>query len=211
MDIETAPPTSRDTETKPKGLQHDQRWTQASPSAPQAADRRPATTPHRAAGAAPPPSGNGGGAPSASVGPLDRFDRFGAWVIRRRRRLILGWIAVVAGLAVGFSGNFSDNLTAADGTTPGSESDRVAEVLDASFGLGEREQDLIVFEAADATVDDAGFVDAVEAAIAAVESHPAVAGVGSPLGPDGAAQVSTDRHAAFAAVTVTGSPTERLT
>jgi RND superfamily putative drug exporter len=123
--------------------------------------------------------------------------------------VILVWLALVIGLAVGFGSNFSDNLTAADGSTPGSESNRATKLLETEFGLGASEQDLVVLESAALTVDDPAFAEAIRAGIAVVQDHPAVAGTVSPLAADGAHQISPDGHSAFIALTVEGSPTER--
>lgn len=143
------------------------------------------------------------------MGPPGRFDRFGAWVVRRRRRLIIGWIVGVVALAVGFSGTFSENLTAATGTTPGSESDRARALLEDEFGLGEREQDLLVFRASDITVEDSAYGVTVERAIASIVEHPAVVSVESPLEPGHDAKVSADGRAAFATVAIEGDPLDR--
>ena len=95
-------------------------------------------------------------------------------------------------LALGFSANFSENLTAENGTTRGSESGHARSVLEDTFGLGESEQDLIVFQSTDLTVDDPAYGEAVEAAIAALAKRPAVTDVGSPLADQNRAQISGD-------------------
>lgn len=156
----------------------------------------------------PTPRPNHGHAPSA-LGPPDRFERYGQWVVRRRRQLIVSWLLAVVGLSVAFSSNFSDNLTAASGTTPGSEAAAVETLLQDAFGVGDTEQDLIVFESTDLTLDDLEFRRIVEDATAVALTHPAVIDASSPLAAAGTGQVSADRSAAFTALTVTGSVTER--
>lgn len=143
------------------------------------------------------------------MGSPDRFDRLGAWVTRRPGALIFAWVAVVVGLAAGFSANFSENLIVDNGNTPGSESDRVGAAVADSFGFGEREQDILVFQSVDFTADDPAFAAAVATAIEVVADHPAVVDVTSPFDDAAGAQVSADRRAAFAALTVIGTPTQR--
>ena len=123
--------------------------------------------------------------------------------------MIAVWLVAMIALAAGFGSNFSDNLAAVSATTPGSESERVAEILDSEFGLGTAEQDLIVFDSTTATIDDPAYAEVVEMAVAAVSSHPAVVSTTSPLSVDGSGQISPDRSAAFVALTVEGSPTQR--
>lgn len=144
-----------------------------------------------------------------TLGTADRFERYGYWVVLRRRRLILGWLIAVVALSVAFSSNFSENLTAASGTTPGSESAAVETLLEDAFGVGESEQDLIVFDSTALDFDDLEFRRVVEETSAIALTHPAVVEAVSPLTGDGSGQVSADRSAAFTALTVAGSATDR--
>ena len=208
------PPTARPGQASPAthrvGDDHDR--TQH----PRSSQTAPTTTPDPARPAKHPlrgttrstPRPNQGKAPSA-LGTPDRFERYGQWVVRRRRRLITAWLIAVVGLSVAFSSNFSENLTAASGTTPGSEAAAVETLLQDAFGVGDTEQDLIVFESTSLDLDDLEFRRVVEETTAVALTHPAVIDAVSPLTTDGANQVSANRGAAFTALTVTGSVTER--
>jgi putative drug exporter of the RND superfamily len=208
------PPTAQPGQASPAthrvGDDHDRAESVGSSQAAPATTPEPARPAHRTPrgtnGSAPRP--DRGRAPSA-LGSPDRFERYGHWVVRRRRRLILAWLVVVVGLSVGFSSHFSENLTAASGTTPGSEAAAVEAVLQDAFGVGDAEQDLIVFESTSLDLDDVEFRRIVEETTVVALTHPAVIDAASPLAATAAGQVSADRRAAYTALTVAGSVTER--
>ncbi|MCP3939162.1 MAG: MMPL family transporter [Actinomycetia bacterium] len=128
---------------------------------------------------------------------------------RRRKRLIVGWLVAAVFLAGGFAANFSENLTAVNGSTPGSESARVITLLEENFGIGVAEQDLVVFESDSLSVDDDRFMAVVANAITVVEQQVATSDIISPLDPDGAGQISADRRAAFVSLSIAGTPSQR--
>jgi RND superfamily putative drug exporter len=128
------------------------------------------------------------------VGVLESLAR---WCHRERRTVVVGWLAVlvfVAGCTNAFGGSLSTTFEA-----PASESQRAFDLLFERFpeqaGAGAE----IVFRA-DATVDDPGVQERINAVVAQVEGIEGIADVVSPLEPAGAFQVSGDRTIAFGRV-----------
>ncbi len=112
--------------------------------------------------------------------------------------MVVGWIAVavattVIASAVGrqYSTNFS---------LPGTEAQRVTDLLTSEFKSQSGDVDTIVFHSANGTVDSAAVRSAIEPLLGKVAKMPHVVSVVSPYGPDGAVEVSRDKHTAFATV-----------
>ncbi len=125
------------------------------------------------------------------------LERLARWCHRERRIVVVGWLTLlvfVAGCTNAFGGSLSTTFEA-----PASESQRAFDLLFERFpeqaGAGAE----IVFRA-DATVDDPGVQERINAVVAEVEGIDGVADVVSPLEPAGAFQVSGDRTIAFGRV-----------
>ncbi len=120
------------------------------------------------------------------------------WCIAHRRLVIFSWVALavattlVAG-AVGrqYSTNFS---------LPGTEAQRVVDLLSAHFRAQSGDVDTIVFHVRRGTVDASRVRSAIEPLLSRVARMPHVVGVISPYGRAGALEVSRDRRTAFATI-----------
>jgi len=121
------------------------------------------------------------------------------WCIGHRRLVTATWIAIavlttlIAG-AVGrqYATNFS---------LPGTEAQRVVDLLNAHFKSQSGDIDTVVFHVRQGTVDAPRVRAAVSPLLARVATMPHVVSVVSPYGPGGAFEVSRDRRTAFATVT----------
>jgi putative drug exporter of the RND superfamily len=89
---------------------------------------------------------------------------------------------------------------ATDFSLPGTEAQRVVDLLGHDFRAQSGDVDTIVFHTASGTVDDPAVRNAVSPVLARVAKMPHVAGVVSPYGRAGAVEVSKDRRTAFATI-----------
>ncbi len=120
------------------------------------------------------------------------------WCIGHRRWVIGAWvlIAVVTTLIAGAVGR----QYATDFSLPGTESQRVVDLLGSQFKAQSGDVDTIVFQTSKGTIDDASVRNAVEPVLERVAKQPHVVSVVSPYSSDGAVEVSKDRKTAFATV-----------
>ena len=120
------------------------------------------------------------------------------WCIGHRRWVIGGWIvvAVVTTVIAGAVGR----QYATDFSLPGTEAQRVVDLLGSQFKAQSGDVDTIVFHTSNGTVDDAAVRNAVTPVLESVAKMPHVAGVVSPYSSEGAVEVSKDRRTAFATV-----------
>ncbi|TSE02223.1 MMPL family transporter [Skermania sp. ID1734] len=127
----------------------------------------------------------------------------------RRRRLVLSvWIVVLLGCALSYP-TLNARLQAPDFGMDNSESARVDQLAAQHFPQLGVEQDVITFDSPTTTVDAADYRAAIDAA---VHKAQAISGVRTVVGPfDGnpAEQISANRHAAFAVVSIDGSAAQR--
>ncbi|HUO71200.1 MAG TPA: MMPL family transporter [Solirubrobacteraceae bacterium] len=120
------------------------------------------------------------------------------WCMAHRRWVILGWIAVavvttvVAG-AVGrqYANNFG---------LPGTEAQRVVDLLNKEFKAQSGDVDTIVWHTPSGTVTSPQVRAAIEPLLARVQKMPHVVSVISPYSPAGEVQVSRDQRTAFATI-----------
>jgi RND superfamily putative drug exporter len=123
---------------------------------------------------------------------------FSRWCIAHRRWVVVGWVAIaivttVVATAVGrqYSTNF---------TLPGTEAQRVQNLLTSKFPTQGGDRDTIVFHSSQTTVDAPSVRGVIAPLLAKVSEAPHVVSVVSPYSPAGAVEVSRDRHTAFATV-----------
>jgi len=120
------------------------------------------------------------------------------WCIAHRGRVFVAWLVVaVATTAIASAAgrNYATNFT-----LPGTQSQRVLDLLKKEFPTQSGDVDTIVFHTANGTVDDPQVKAAITKLLDQVSGDPHVVSVRSPLGPEGAVQVSHDRRTAFATV-----------
>jgi RND superfamily putative drug exporter len=124
--------------------------------------------------------------------------RLTRWCISHRRRVIAAWIliAVVTTVVAGAVGRqYATNFT-----LPGTESQRVADLLNKEFPAQKGDVDTIVFHNSRGTIDAVAVRRGIAPLLAKVSRMPHVQSVVSPYGPAGAVQIAPDRRTAFATV-----------
>src|SRR3984957_4736697 len=107
--------------------------------------------------------------------------RLTRWCISHRRQVIVAWIliAVVTTVVAGVVGrHYATNFT-----LPGTESQRVADLLNNEFPAQKGDVDTIVFRTSNGTIDDIAVRRAIAPLLAKVSRMPHVQGVVSPYGP----------------------------
>ncbi len=124
--------------------------------------------------------------------------KLSAWCITHRRRVVITWvlIAVITTAIASIVGR----QYATDFTLPGTESQRVTDLLSSQFPAQSGDVDQIVFHYANGSYDSPHVKSAIESLLTKVQSDPHVVSVISPYTQAGAVQVSKDGHTAFATV-----------
>jgi RND superfamily putative drug exporter len=127
-----------------------------------------------------------------------RLNRLGQAAVRRRRLVLVAWLAIAAatvGLGSTVGIRFADSFE-----VPGAEAQRVVELLATRFPAVSGAQATIVFHAATGTLRDEARAKAVAAVIADVAGQPHVIAVDDPLRADATGNTSQDGAFAFASV-----------
>ena len=124
--------------------------------------------------------------------------RLSRWCIAHRRWVIGGWVLVavlttVLASAVG-------RHYATDFSLPGTEAQRVVDLLGSQFKAQSGDVDTIVFHAAQGSVNDPAVRNAVTPVLERVAKMPHVTDVVSPYTSAGAVEVSKDGKTAFATI-----------
>jgi RND superfamily putative drug exporter len=120
------------------------------------------------------------------------------WCIAHRSRVVVAWlfIAVATTVLAGAVGRqYANNFT-----LPGTEAQRVLNLLTSEFKAQSGDQDQIVWHTSAGTLDSPAVRAAIEPLLAKVARLPHVVSVTSPYGPAGAFEISRDRKTAFASV-----------
>jgi RND superfamily putative drug exporter len=120
------------------------------------------------------------------------------WCIAHRRWVIVGWIAIAVLTTVVAAG--VGRQYANDFSLPGTEAQRVVNLLGSEFKTQSGDVDTIVFHNSRASIDAPGVRAAIAPVLARVSRLAHVVSVISPYTPAGAVQVSRDRSTAFATV-----------
>src|SRR5262245_51171917 len=121
--------------------------------------------------------------------------RLADWSYRRRRRVLLVWIAVLIGttfLAKTVGGDYRFTFT-----TPGSDSETAQNLLESSFPARSGDDVNVVFRVSNGTVDDAGVQQQINAVLDQFSKQPHVIAVVSPFSDEGARQISDNRTIAY--------------
>ena len=135
--------------------------------------------------------------------------RWGAWVARHARAVLIVWVVVLIVCAVLYP-SLRKALSAPDYRVAGADSTRAAALLARYFPAEGDEQDVLVFYSPTRLANQPLFRGVVSRTLAVVRRQPAVASVLSPYhrrGPQQAysiEQISTDQHAAIAVVGIRG-------
>jgi putative drug exporter of the RND superfamily len=124
--------------------------------------------------------------------------RLGRWCIAHRRWVIGGWI-VVAVLTTVIAGAVGREYST-DFSLPGTEAQRVVDLLSGQFKAQSGDVDTIVFHNASGSISDPPVRNAVSPLLARVAKMPHVVSVISPYSEAGAVEVSKDRTTAFATI-----------
>ena len=120
------------------------------------------------------------------------------WCIAHRGRVFVAWllVAILTTVVASAAGrNYATNFT-----LPGTQSQKVLDLLKKEFPAQSGDVDTIVFHTADGTIDDPQVKAAMTKVLGQVSGDPHVVSVRSPYGPEGAVQVSKDRRTAFATI-----------
>ncbi len=120
------------------------------------------------------------------------------WCIAHRRWVILGWIAIAIGTtaaATAAGRQYANNFS-----LPGTEAQRVVDLLNSHFPAQSGDVDTIVFHTSVGTVDSPRIRAAIVPLLARVSRMPHVVAVISPYSSAGALAVSRDRRTAFATI-----------
>ena len=123
---------------------------------------------------------------------------FARWCIAHRRWVVGGWIAIAVITTVIASAagrNYATNFS-----LPGTEAQRVVDLLNSEFKAQSGDVDTVVFHYSKGTVDSANVRGAIAPLLAKVRRMPHVVSVISPYSPAGAVEISKDRHTAFATI-----------
>ncbi len=123
------------------------------------------------------------------------------WCIAHRRWVVVGWIAIAIAttlIASAVGRHYANNFS-----LPGTEAQRVQNLLTSEFPAQGGDRDTIVFHSSRSTVDAPAVRNAIEPLLAKVPKLPHVVGVVSPYSQAGAVAISRDRHTAFATINYT--------
>ncbi|MFG1797223.1 MMPL family transporter [Nocardia sp. NPDC049149] len=143
--------------------------------------------------------------------PAPRWGAAGRWgaAMARHRKLVLGvWLLLVVIGAAAYPA-LHGRLGTPDYSVPGSESVEVDRLVAEHFSQFGTEQDVVVFHSARDTVDAPDYRAAIDRALDVAKQTKGVAGAVGPF-QGNAAQISADRHTAFAVVGVDGDISARV-
>ena len=124
---------------------------------------------------------------------------FARWCYQHRIIVVIAWLAVllsVFGIERAVGTAYSNTFT-----LPGTESSQALTLLSSALPKQAGDSDTIVWQVRSGTVRDPGVQARIQGLLKKVAAAPSVAGVRSPYGPAGAAQISSDGRTAYATVT----------
>jgi RND superfamily putative drug exporter len=134
--------------------------------------------------------------------------RWGVFIARHRIAVLVLWLGLL-GAAAAMYPHLESGLGAPDYSVSGSQSARVAALVDQDFPQLGAEQDVVALHSDRYTAADPAFQDLVGRIVAAVRGRSDVASVTSPYDPAGAGQISADRHAALVLIGLNGDESAR--
>jgi putative drug exporter of the RND superfamily len=130
------------------------------------------------------------------------------WVARRRWWVLSVWGVLLVASAAAYP-HLISSLVAADYSVTGSDSAKVAHLIQSDFTSAGAEQDVIVFDSSTLTATDPAYRETVDRVLASVRGKPGVASLTGPYEPGAQAQISSDKHAALASLGLGGDDRER--
>jgi putative drug exporter of the RND superfamily len=135
--------------------------------------------------------------------------RWGTTIARRRRLVLVLGVLVLAGSVLLYP-KLESALNAPEYGVRGTDSSRVEALLEKRFpGVGS-EDDGLVFYSTRLLASGSAFHHEVASVLAVASRQPGVRNVLSPYDPNSVGQISSDEHAAVAALTLGGSTHERF-
>jgi RND superfamily putative drug exporter len=151
--------------------------------------------------------------PSAARTPaVDRSSRAYRWgvaMVRNRRIVLALWVlALIA--SGGLFPSLRHALGAPDYLVAGSQSARVEQLVEKRFPRVGTEDDALVFYSAGHTASDRVYGPLISSLDASIEHRPGVKGVLGPFNSNAVGQISSDEHAAVAAIALTGDSQQRF-
>lgn len=105
--------------------------------------------------------------------------------------------------------HLTSSLVPSDSSVTGSDSDKVAHLIETDFSAAGAEQDVIVFDSDKLTIRDAAYAKVVKRVLASVKDKPGVVSLLGPTDPGARGQISEDGHAALAALGLSGDDRQR--
>jgi putative drug exporter of the RND superfamily len=123
------------------------------------------------------------------------------WCFRHRFAVIVAWVLVLVGLGAlsqAVKSNYNNSFS-----LPGTGSTTAQELLAKTIPAQAGDSDRIVWRVSHGTVRDPAVTARISSMLRTVATMPQVAGVVSPYGPRGAAQISRDGRIAYAVVNFT--------
>ncbi|GAA1988414.1 MMPL family transporter [Catenulispora subtropica] len=122
--------------------------------------------------------------------------------------VLSSWIVIVVAAAVSYP-HLLSSLGASDYSVTGSDSAKVAHLIQKDFSAAGAEQDVIVFDSATSTIHDPAYQAAVDKVLASVHGQPGVVSVIGPTDPGAQNQISADGHSALASLGLSGDDRQR--
>jgi putative drug exporter of the RND superfamily len=129
-------------------------------------------------------------------------------VARRRWWMLSAWAAILVASAAAYP-HLTSSLVPSDSSVTGSDSDKVAVLIETDFSAAGAEQDVIVFDSDKLTIRDAAYAKVVKRVLASVKDMPGVVSVLGPTDAGARGQVSEDGHAALATLGLSGDDRQR--
>jgi putative drug exporter of the RND superfamily len=130
-------------------------------------------------------------------------------MVRHRRAVIALWVLVLIASAALYP-SLQHALGAPDYFVAGSQSAQVEKLVEKDFPAVGTEDDALVYRSTAHTTSEAGYTHFIEALNAKLRHARGVKGVLSPYSGEAIGQISSDEHAAVAAVALTGNSQQRF-
>jgi len=143
---------------------------------------------------------------------IDRSARAHRWGVRmvRHRRLVLALWALALIASAALYPSLRNALGAPDYLVAGSQSARVEGLVEKRFPDVGTEDDALVFQSSRHIASDGAYTRFIESLVATIKHEQGVKGVLSPFDNEAIGQISSDEHAAVAAVALSGDAQHRF-
>ncbi len=137
-----------------------------------------------------------------------RSARWGRWVAHHRWWVLATWTVLFVAAVLAYP-HLVASLVAPDYSVTGSDSAKVAQLIQSNFSAAGAEQDVIVFKSDTLKASDSAYKDAVNTVLASVRGKPGVTSILGPYDPGAQGQISKDGHAALASLGLNGDDSQR--